>query len=150
MMFSTFPMLQLASVVLTALATASVDTECSRISSCSECIGSVSCIWCSTPGSAHCFSQQDTDKLLACKDIVDPQNSITVKQLPLDEFDQVSVESVQMKLRVEETLNFTVSIRSAKNFPLDLYMLIDFSRSFDDDLESARDTAEDIVLPCKM
>ena len=120
-------------------------TDCSSFNACSECIASFSCIWCSTPGLAHCFAQHDTEKLLACEDVVNPESQVNITELPLDDFHQVSVESVQMKLRVGETQNFTASVRSAENFPLDLYMLMDFSRSFDDDLEFARDTAGDIV-----
>ena len=135
-------------VLLVSMAVVAGDTssvDCNSFTSCSECIDTSSCIWCSIPGSAHCFSHQDADKLLACEEVVNPQSSITINQLPLDEFHQVSVESVQIKLKVGETQNFTVSVRSAENFPLDLYMLMDFSKSFDDDLESARDAAEDIV-----
>ena len=133
----------LVSMTIVAGDTSSI--QCNSLTSCSECIATLSCIWCSNPGYAQCFSQQDTDKLLACEEVVDPQSSITINQLPLNDFHQVSIDSIQMKLRVGETQNFTVSVRSAENFPLDLYMLMDFSLSFGDDLESARDTAGDIV-----
>ena len=121
-------------------------SNCSNISSCSECIRSCSCIWCSDPaGSAHCFSVNDGNKINSCMTLVNPNTHINVSELPLDEFLQVSVESVEMKLRVGEKRNFTVSVGSVDNFPLDLYLLMDFSRSFGDDLESARSTAGDIV-----
>ena len=117
-------------VSMTVVAGDASSVDCNSFASCSECIATSSCIWCSIPGSAHCFSQQDTDKFLACEKVVNPQSNITINQLPLDEFHQVSVESVQMKLRVKETQNFTVSVMSDENFPLDLYMLMDFSKDF--------------------
>ena len=76
---------------------------------------------------------------------VNPAGHMNIMELPLDGYRQVSVESVEMKLRVGEKKDFTVSVGSADNFPLDLYLLMDFSKSFDDDLESARNTAGDIV-----
>ena len=73
------------------------------------------------------------------------QSSTTINPLPLDENNQVSVSTVHMKLRVGQPQTFTVSVRAADNFPLDLYMLMDMSGSFRNDLITVKNIAPDIV-----
>ena len=109
--------------------------ECSSLSTCSQCLTVPYCLWCSSLASAGYFSRANT--LTSCNNashIVDPEAVVTVNALPLDEDHQVSVRSVQMKLRVGEPQSFNLSVKSAKNFPLDLYMLMDLSASFRPDL----------------
>ncbi|XP_041379534.1 integrin beta-1-like, partial [Gigantopelta aegis] len=41
----------------------------------------------------------------------------------------VSLKSINLKLRVNEPVSFSVSLKAAENFPLDLYMLMDLSET---------------------
>ena len=66
--------------------------------------------------------------------------------LPLNEKNQVSLETVSLKLRVGEPLTFTVSVKAAENFPLDLYMLMNLSASFIDDLNVVKGLAPQLPL----
>ena len=106
-------------------------TNCTNFVSCSECISTASCVWCSTPGSAHCLSQLDNVTGCNKQDLFQPVSNITDQyDLPLNEKNQVSLETISLKLRVGEPLNFTVSVKAAEDFPLDLYLLMDLSGSF--------------------
>ncbi|XP_057295114.1 integrin beta-1-A-like isoform X2 [Hydractinia symbiolongicarpus] len=54
-----------------------------------------------------------------------------------DKFDslvQVRPQKVQLKLRKDQTQTFKLTVRPAKDFPVQLYYLMDMSRSMDDDL----------------
>ena len=76
---------------------------------------------------------------------MDPQTTVTINTRPLDKDNQVSVTSVQMKLRVGEPQSFTVSVKAADNFPLDFYMLMDLSGSAYNSLEFVKNVTQQIV-----
>ena len=121
-------------------------SNCVNFVSCSECISTSSCVWCSTPGSAHCLSQ---DNVIGCneQDLFQPVSNITDQyDLPLNEKNQVSLEAINLELRVGETLTFAVSVKAAEDFPLDLYMLMDLSGSFNDDLVVVKGLAPQLPL----
>ena len=121
-------------------------SNCTNFVSCSECISTPSCVWCSTPGSAYCLSQ---DNVTRCneQDLVQLVSNITDQyDLPLNEENQVSLETISLKLRVGEPLTFTVSVKAAEYFPLDLYMLMDLSGSFYDDLVVVKGLAPQLPL----
>ena len=88
--------------------------ECSSLSTCSQCLAVPYCFWCSSfPRSAGCFLRDNTHT--SCNNasyIADPEAVITVNTLPLDEDHQLSVSSVQMKLRVGEPQSFNLSVKS--------------------------------------
>ena len=115
-------------------------------SSCAECIAAgPDCQWCSTPLLADCIPTSSS-----CPNVTDAVNPRSTL-VSLDERSvevgqsQVSVSSVRMKLRVNETQTFKVSVRAQENFPLDLYMLMDLSFTFRDDLVTVKRVAPDIV-----
>ena len=119
--------------------------NCSTLVTCSQCISTASCVWCSTPGSARCLSQENT---YSCrKDLLQPATIISDKQeLPLTEHNQVSLKSIDLKLRVSEPVSFSVFLKAAENFPLDLYMLMDLSGSFTEDLKTVKVLAPQLPL----
>ena len=120
--------------------------NCATLVTCSQCISTASCVWCSTPGSAHCLSP---DNVTGCnkQDLFQPVSDITDQyDLPLNEKNQVSLEAINLKLRVGEPLTFTVSVKAAEDFPLDLYMLMDLSGSFNDDLVVVKGLAPQLPL----
>ena len=121
-------------------------SNCINFVSCSECISTTSCVWCSTTGSAHCLSQ---DNVTGCneQDLFQPVSNITDQyDVPLNEKNQVSLQAISLELRVGEPLTFTVSVKAAEDFPLDLYMLMDISGSFYDDLYVVKGLAPQLPL----
>ena len=117
--------------------------ECSSLTSCRECITSpLDCGWCSTIGSARCFS---ADANAECNYIVNPRSTVEESRLPLDSVNQVSLESVKLRLKVGETRNVTFSVKPAENFPLDVYMIMDLSNSLRDVLTTVQTVASQIA-----
>ena len=121
----------------------SFQQECSPLTSCQRCLSVPSCVWCSSPGSARCLPRSSASMCTSL--IVDPQGSTTIETLPLDGNNQVSLSSVKMKLRLGEPESFTVSVRAAENYPLDLYILMDSSGSFEQELNDLKNIAPQIV-----
>ena len=120
--------------------------NCPTLVTCSQCISTASCVWCSTPGSARCLYEDNAN---SCRkeDLLQPATIIIDKQeLPLTEKNQVSLKSIDLKLRLSEPVSFSVSLKAAENFPLDLYMLMDLSGSFEPDLKTVKVLAPQLPL----
>ena len=120
--------------------------SCSEIASCSACIGSAGCIWCSSDSYPSNLSRCDSVENAffgECPEgsLENPENIITPAPLELNSMNQVSLESVYLQLKVGSPGTFNVSVQAAENFPLDLYLLMDLSGSFRDDLETVRSIA---------
>ena len=120
-------------------------SDCGSLASCSECISSASCIWCSTPGIACCLSRNDAT---SCDEENLYQPVSNNKDQLINEDNLVSLEFIDLYLKVGESLNFTVSIKTTQNrdFPLDLYILMDLSGSFIDDLYFVKSLATKLPL----
>ena len=120
--------------------------NCTTLITCSQCISTASCVWCSTLNSARCLSQENAN---SCRkdDLLQPATTIIDKQeIPLTENNQVSLKSIDLKLRVSEPVSFSVSLKAAENFPLDVYMLMDLSGSFREDLKTVKVLAPQLPL----
>ena len=137
----------LAVLVIAPSSYCHLQEECSSLTSCSQCLTVPSCVWCSSPAAyVQCLSRATANSMCSnASHIVDPQGNITINTLPLDEKNQVSVGSVKMKLRIGEPQSFTVSVRAAENYPLDLYILMDSSGSFQTELTVLKSIAPQIV-----
>ena len=121
--------------------------NCTTLISCSQCISTAFCVWCFSPGSAQCLSQDNTNSCRKEDDLLQPAMIIIDKQeIPLTEDNQVSLKSIDFKLRVNEAVSFSVSLKAAENFPLDLYMLMDLSGSITQDLETVKELALQLPL----
>ena len=137
-------------LLLTVLisSTQGVSTNCSDLVSCSECILIPSCIWCSTPGFARCVAEEDVlDYFCNNQDLIWPVSKITsIVKKELNRNNQVSLHAISLKLRFGERLSFTVSVKAAENFPLDFYLLMDLSGSFQDDLATVYSLAPQLPM----
>ena len=140
-------LLYVLAVLVIAPSYCHLQEECSSLTSCSQCLTVPSCVWCSSPAaSVHCLSRATANSMCSnASHIVDQQGNITINTLPLDENNQVSVSSVKMKLRIGEPQSFTVSVRAAENYPLDLYILMDSSLSFQTEINDLKRIAPQIV-----
>lgn len=117
---------------------------CDEFTSCASCISSgIGCIWCSTDLVANC--QPVSSINCTAEDIVDPRSTNTANRLPLNGNNQLSLESVDMKLRVGEPQTVSLEVRAAPNFPLDFYLLMDLSISFSDDLQTVKSISAEII-----
>ena len=141
------PLLYVCVIYYVVLHVIHASQQCTSYTSCSECItSSSSCAWCSTVGSARCLSTDDVrDGGCDVSDTISPHNVVEENTLTLDDVNQVSLESVHLKLRVGEMQNVTFSVKPAENFPLDVYMIMDLSNSLRDVLTKVQTVASQIA-----
>ena len=138
------PLLYVCVIYYVVLHVIHASQQCTSYTSCSECItSSSSCAWCSTVVSARCLSIHDGG--CDVKDTISPHNVVEENTLTLDDVNQVSLESVHLKLRVGEMQNVTFSVKPAENFPLDVYMIMDLSNSLRDVLTTVQTVASQIA-----
>ncbi|XP_038049390.1 integrin beta-1-like isoform X2 [Patiria miniata] len=132
------------------------DNICSAARTCGECIAlDPMCGWCGDQGYAEetNFRRCDLQANLmnkTCQDITFPESSVTVVQNdplsdagegPSTEAVQVAPQKITLKLRPKETADLTVSVRQARDYPVDLYYVMDLSRSMQDDLDNLKELA---------
>ena len=122
---------------------------CSSQTTCKNCIqASPSCQWCSDPSysGSRCFSS-DTPIVNCSKSLV--ENPIGMKTAQtmdvLGSTVQISPSVVNITVRPGSITNFTLSVRPARNYPLDLYILTDLSYSFSNDLSTLKTLGTNIA-----
>ena len=121
-------------------------SSCSSASTCSDCISlPYSCVWCyQTLGVARCLSPQDSEN---CSDILFYSSNISeIDDLPISDQNQVSLQSISVKLRVNESVDVKVRVKASNDYPLDLYILMDLSASFSNDLTNVKNIAPQLPL----
>ncbi|XP_022083289.1 integrin beta-1-like [Acanthaster planci] len=134
------------------------DNPCSEASSCGDCISlDPRCAWCEDQGYAEETNYPRCDLITSltnnslCQDIAFPQTAVAVEQNdplsdagegPSTEAVQVAPQRIKLKLRPKETANLRVSVRQARDYPVDLYYVMDLSRSMQDDLDNLKDLAK--------
>uniref|UniRef100_A0A1X7UZW0 Integrin beta n=1 Tax=Amphimedon queenslandica TaxID=400682 RepID=A0A1X7UZW0_AMPQE len=103
------------------------------------------CGWCSTPTQAGC--QIVSSSKCSPADFFVPKSEVLeYSEFPIDETNQISLENINIQLRVNEPLSFNVSIKAAQDFPLDVYVLMDLSASFRTDLTTVQALAPQLPL----
>ena len=133
-------------LVLLLFTSTEAAVNCSSASTCSECISlPYSCFWCYTPGLARCLSPQDND---SCSTNISSYSSAIneINESPISDQNQVSLKSVSLKLRVNESIDVKVSVKASSDYPLDLYILMDLSSSFEIDLDNVKNIAPQLPL----
>ncbi|XP_018328514.1 integrin beta-PS [Agrilus planipennis] len=120
------------------------EIDCESKETCSDCMQTLGCLWCSKPqpingnSLVYCMS----DKILSSnytwcssKDLTNPEKSLKIveaKSLQSEGYGQaiqISPQKVKLSLRKDEEFELKFQYRRAKNYPLDLYYLIDISAS---------------------
>lgn len=160
-------------------------SSCSSKESCSACIQTPKCAWCSEDDFGdrpRCF-QLDLRPATTCNEafVIDPANEMAVMRAHAlsrggksigggtmvsggtyeEEYQeshsssghsssssgikggasgsggvvQISPQHVELKLRVNEKYNFNINYAQAEDYPVDLYYLMDLSKSMEDDKE---------------
>lgn len=124
---------------------AQTNFDCESKTSCSECITTSLCVWCSFPGRASCSDTASAN----CSDeyLVNPVSEIVqADNIDLSDDNQISLSDISVDLTVGQPLDFTVSIKAAQDFPLDVYVLMDLSYSFAEDLKTVKALAPQLPL----
>eukprot|EP00731_Ephydatia_muelleri_P004043 Em0002g219a len=122
---------------------------CSSQTTCSSCIeASPFCQWCYDPSYAgsRCFSF-DTPNINCSKSFIENRIGTKTAQTMdvLGSTVQISPGVVNITVRPGSITNFTLSIRPARNYPLDLYILTDLSYSFNNDLSTLKTLGTNIA-----
>ncbi|XP_072041178.1 integrin beta-1-B-like [Amphiura filiformis] len=131
-----------------ALSSCQNQTSCNVARNCKECLTrDPVCAWCTDDVfNIRCDLE---DKLITsgCLNISNPRSSSEViKDEPLGDANtspvnktiQVQPQIIKLRLRKGETQKITIYVRPAVDYPLDLYYLMDLSKSMEDDLRSLR------------
>ncbi|XP_016322549.1 integrin beta-7-like [Sinocyclocheilus anshuiensis] len=137
---------------------------CQSHSSCSECIRSPGCAWCTQtdflkPGESNerrCDSPEAL-KARRCKGdhVINPgKHPLTyVKNSDLssdrENVVQLRPQNINIKLRVGVPFEFRVEFKRAVGYPIDLYYLMDLSYSMKDDLEQIKTLGQKILKKLK-
>ncbi|RWS27736.1 integrin beta-PS-like protein, partial [Leptotrombidium deliense] len=118
---------------------------CVAIERCSECIAaSASCAWCTLPSFE--FGRCDSPQILEEKgcsgnDLYQPKNEynieindeLTEKAARETDAIQLKPQRVRLKLRPHSPRSIKVQFKQAVDYPVDLYYLMDLSKSMEDD-----------------
>ncbi|XP_063916638.1 integrin beta-nu-like isoform X2 [Zophobas morio] len=124
---------------------------CSDSMTCRDCIRkNHCCVWCYDQDfvGKRCFAKgtlQDqkcnsngTENNVATSVTITKQNSFADVKEDVNGAVQLSPQEFNIFLRHEEPINLTITYRPAKNFPLDLYYLMDLTWSMKPDLETLK------------
>ena len=119
------------------------NTKCGNFISCSRCISVPECSWCGDIDNTRCF---DSSSDIICDTVINPKNSITIVQdIPLDGHNFMTPQKVDLKLRKGVPLNVTFKAAQLKQYPVDIYFLLDSSWSMKKARESFAEQAEQII-----
>nr|XP_054766828.1 integrin beta-1-B-like [Lytechinus pictus] len=138
-------------------------STCSDAKSCGECISlDPSCGWCTLlnytdeTGSPQC-DVASSMRLKGCSQVVDPDSTkTTIKDAPLSNAGsaqgqavQVKPQEVSLRLRKGKPVELTLQVRQAEDYPVDLYYVMDLSKSMEDDLSKLRDLGDTLASEMK-
>ncbi|XP_071476927.1 integrin beta-1-like [Diadema antillarum] len=145
----------------TAQTSASV---CNDATSCGECISlDASCGWCTAQNYTDTAINARCDLVTnlrqkSCAEISDPDSTVTVLQdAPLSNAGgtaqgdavQVKPQQISLKLRPGKPTEVTLQVRQAEDYPVDLYYVMDLSKSMEDDLTKLMDLGDILASEMK-
>nr|AAB66911.1 integrin subunit betaPo1 [Ophlitaspongia tenuis] len=123
---------------------------CNAQVSCGDCIfSSPNCVWCADQNynGTRCYAIGDPDFENLCSGMEqNPMGEITdTVDPPLQDLTQVSPSRVSINVRPGQPQTFNLNVRPARNFPIDLYLLMDLSYSMRDDLDNLKQLGADLA-----
>ncbi|XP_071803361.1 integrin beta-1-like [Asterias amurensis] len=135
------------------------DNVCSGGRTCGDCTAiDPTCGWCAQQGYTEDtgFLRCDLIQNLinkTCLDITYPVSSVSVEENEelrdadpnLGDPVQVAPQKIRLKLRPGQSVNLSVSVRQARDYPVDLYYVMDLSGSMKDDLENLKQLANTLA-----
>ncbi|XDV27905.1 hypothetical protein PO909_031353 [Leuciscus waleckii] len=130
---------------------------------CGECIQTgPQCVWCKDPDfkPSRCDEKESLQKA-GCTPlgIENPRGTVTIdKNKPVtnrkneggenlrpEEFVQIQPQKFTLNLRSDEPQKFTLTFKRAKDYPIDLYFLMDLSDSMRTNLENVKNLGADLA-----
>lgn len=132
-----------------------VQNPCVSKETCSKCLQTPTCAWCMQPdysssngsplprcNQEQFYSQSSSRSQCEQRFIVNPKNMYTIlqneeyrKSSSRLEAVQVRPQNVHLSLRVNEHYDLAFYYKQAEDYPVDLYYLMDLSKSMEDDKE---------------
>eukprot|EP00118_Oscarella_pearsei_P028848 m.3091 g.3091 ORF g.3091 m.3091 type:complete len:808 (+) comp9048_c0_seq1:244-2667(+) len=120
-----------------------------EVTDCASCLAveGRQCAWCESLGiTYHCNSRENYTNGW-CANVTDPSSEASITQdeqlgsRASGQIYQVGPQAFDVSLRRGEPVNLTVTVHRTKNYPIDLYYLMDFSNSTYDDLQKLKSLA---------
>ncbi|XP_028397592.1 integrin beta-2-like isoform X2 [Dendronephthya gigantea] len=128
-------------------------SECENIKEevCSLCLQIPGCSWCTLEDYEHARCDREENHINnGCPgNTVNPKQNVTVDEGSLVPEGQIFPKKVSLTARVGEPVTFTVNVRPVKNYPVDLYFLMDLSKTMQDDLSNLKSLAGNISIKLK-
>ncbi|XP_071951462.1 integrin beta-6-like [Antedon mediterranea] len=160
---ASYVVLHLAIVIMVLLlSSATVQSKksnlvsCSSSSTCSECLqSSALCAWCSsaTYSRSRCDTVANIELYCMKADIQNPTTRDVYPIIDMAVQDkinnigpiQVSPQEVLLAIRPGQPAYFNVTVRPSRDYPVDMYFVMDLSHSMNDDLETMRKVIVDLA-----
>ena len=128
--------------------------SCHLYSECSTCLSQPHCVYCIDPyytGQYRCGTRQYFSTNSSCSSLEDPPNSVDYSSLvnnsltSTNQFIQISPQYVKLRLRLEQQQQLQFSVGQAREYPVDLYYLMDLSNSMSDDRDNIVKLGEELA-----
>ena len=143
------------SLLLLMVGAGLVMSECSLKTVCDQCMSDPTCVWCPDPSiTTKCLDVNNADK--CSKDIISIKsdfkivdNKPLVSESSENQFVQITPQKIEAKLRPNSPIDVNFQVAHAKDFPVDLYFLMDLSWSMRKSRENLAKTGGDIISKIK-
>ena len=121
--------------------------SCHLFRECGACLSHPQCVYCTDEyytGQYRCGTRQYFSSNSSCSSLEDPPNSVDYSSLvnhsltstSTQEFIQISPQYAKLRLRVAQQQQLEFSVAQAREYPVDLYYLMDLSNSMSDDRDN--------------
>ena len=137
-----------------ALVPPHVNADCGAKTSCAGCMAEPACVWCPDPAlAAKCMPRvtaRDTCPGHAVIDVASRVDTLEARPVSPDpgaggQYVQISPQRVSAQLRPGRPVTLQFEVAHAKQFPIDLYFLMDLSWSMRDSRENLAKLGGDII-----
>ena len=145
----------LATLILAlALVSPHAAADCGAKTSCAGCMAEPACVWCPDPAlAAKCMPRvtaRDTCPGHAVIDVASRVDTLEARPVSPDpgaggQYVQISPQRVSAQLRPGRPVTLQFEVAHAKQFPIDLYFLMDLSWSMRDSRENLAKLGGDII-----
>ncbi|XP_044751407.1 integrin beta-PS-like [Coccinella septempunctata] len=124
--------------------------DCGSFETCAECLQNFGCVWCIEPSISetaqnsdviHCYTKTAMNTTICRPELlVDPPSiEEVISQKPLQSIQgghvQVTPQRVKLSMRLGEERKINFQYAQAKNYPIDLYYIMDLSASMENHRE---------------
>ncbi|CAG5056537.1 unnamed protein product [Parnassius apollo] len=126
---------------------------CENYNTCDECIGDpkTNCVWCAKEDWSELRCRSIYHENWCLNHTISPKNSVIKTDdrsfsSDLGKAVQIRPQEYKVKLRIGQEINFNFSYEAAKDYPVDIYFLIDVSLSMADIKSKTANKSENIYF----